>query len=64
MTILLVYKFLTLRISHRVLWSRPIPLAWYLRPQWQDKYGREWSAKMCENWIVRDRLLKNFAADV
>ncbi|XP_021954689.1 protein mesh isoform X2 [Folsomia candida] len=47
-----------------VLWSRPIPLAWYLRPQWQDKYGREWSAKMCENWIVRDRLLKNFAADL
>lgn len=32
-------------------------------PQWESKRGR-WSEKLCETWIVRDRLLKNFAKDV
>ncbi|CAG7823396.1 unnamed protein product [Allacma fusca] len=47
-----------------VLWSRPIPLAWYMYRQWQEKYGMLWSEQMCERWIVRDRLLKNFASDL
>jgi len=49
---------------YRVLWSRPIPLAWYMSYHWKKKYGRNWSGEMCEKWIVRDRLLKNYAADV
>lgn len=46
-----------------VLWSRPIPLAWYMWPQWETKRGR-WEEKQCEEWIQQDRLLKNFAPDV
>lgn len=47
-----------------VIWSRPIPLAWYLMPSWKEKHGRIWSNQICEKWIIQDRLLKNFASDV
>lgn len=48
----------------RVLWSKPIPLAWYFNYQWERKYGSRWSEEMCNEWITDDRYLKNFAAEV
>ncbi|KAK2579800.1 hypothetical protein KPH14_008682 [Odynerus spinipes] len=47
-----------------VLWSKPIPLAWYFAPQWERLHGSRWSQKMCDKWIMNDRYLKNFAAEV
>ncbi|RZF47026.1 hypothetical protein LSTR_LSTR013817 [Laodelphax striatellus] len=47
-----------------VLWSRPIPLAWYFASQWEDMYGKNWADRMCNDWIMNDRYLKNFAADI
>ncbi|XP_066998795.2 protein mesh isoform X2 [Anabrus simplex] len=47
-----------------VLWSRPIPLAWYFGPQWEREYGSRWPQEMCNNWIMNDRYLKNFAAEI
>ncbi|XP_034937613.1 protein mesh isoform X2 [Chelonus insularis] len=47
-----------------VLWSKPIPLAWYFGPQWERLYGNKWPQKMCDRWIMNDRYLKNFAAEV
>ncbi|XP_075235234.1 sushi domain containing 2 mesh isoform X2 [Lycorma delicatula] len=47
-----------------VLWSRPIPLGWYFSPQWGRKYGSKWADKMCDDWIMNDRYLKNFAAEI
>ncbi|GLH01111.1 Uncharacterized protein GBIM_07324 [Gryllus bimaculatus] len=47
-----------------VLWSKPIPLAWYFGPQWERKYGTRWPVEMCNNWIKNDRFLKNFAAEI
>lgn len=38
-----------------VIWSRPIPLAWYFGPQWEVKYGKYWPARLCDNWIRKDR---------
>ncbi|XP_044012971.1 protein mesh isoform X2 [Aphidius gifuensis] len=46
------------------LWSRPIPLAWYFGPQWERRYGSKWPQKLCDKWIMNDRYLKNFAAEV
>ncbi|XP_032663680.1 protein mesh isoform X1 [Odontomachus brunneus] len=46
------------------LWSRPIPLGWYFGPQWERMYGSKWSQKLCDQWIMNDRYLKNFAAEV
>jgi hypothetical protein len=48
----------------RVLWSKPIPLAWYFNGQWERKYGSQWSREMCNEWITDDRYLKNFAAEI
>ncbi|PSN45001.1 hypothetical protein C0J52_11633 [Blattella germanica] len=47
-----------------VLWSKPIPLAWYFSPQWERKWGSRWSEELCNEWITDDRYLKNFAAEV
>ncbi|XP_392408.3 protein mesh isoform X2 [Apis mellifera] len=46
------------------LWSRPIPLAWYFAPQWERIYGSKWPQRLCDKWIMNDRYLKNFAAEV
>lgn len=48
----------------RVLWSKPIPLAWYFNGQWERKYGSRWSEELCNEWITDDRYLKNFASEV
>ncbi|XP_037921986.1 protein mesh isoform X5 [Hermetia illucens] len=47
-----------------VLWSKPIPLAWYFGPQWERIHGREWPRALCDNWLRTDRFLRNFAADL
>ncbi|XP_026668538.1 protein mesh isoform X2 [Ceratina calcarata] len=47
-----------------VLWSRPIPLAWYFNPQWERMYGAKWPQRLCDRWIMNDRYLKNFAAEI
>ncbi|KAK0165466.1 hypothetical protein PV328_003974 [Microctonus aethiopoides] len=47
-----------------VLWSKPIPLAWYFGPQWERIYGSKWPQKLCDKWIMNDRYLKNFAAEI
>ncbi|XP_014233567.1 protein mesh [Trichogramma pretiosum] len=47
-----------------VLWSEPIPLAWYFNPQWTRMYGQNWPKRLCDQWIERDRYLKNFAHEV
>jgi hypothetical protein len=48
----------------RVLWSKPIPLAWYFNPQWERIYGSRWSEQMCNEWITDDRYLENFTAEL
>lgn len=48
----------------RVLWSRPIPLSWYFKPQWENEYGEKWSEHLCNRWLIHDRQLKNFTADL
>ncbi|XP_030370476.1 protein mesh isoform X2 [Scaptodrosophila lebanonensis] len=47
-----------------VLWSRPVPLAWYMAPQWERMHGKKWPRALCDNWIRADRFLRNFAADL
>ncbi|XP_017783258.1 PREDICTED: protein mesh isoform X2 [Nicrophorus vespilloides] len=47
-----------------VIWSRPIPLAWYFGAQWEREYGPNWPGKLCETWIKNDRFLKNFAHEL
>ncbi|XP_054014766.1 protein mesh isoform X1 [Hylaeus anthracinus] len=46
------------------LWSRPIPLGWYFGPQWERVYGSKWAQRLCDKWIMNDRYLKNFAAEI
>ncbi|KAK6626128.1 hypothetical protein RUM43_006433 [Polyplax serrata] len=67
----LEFGFLHINLTHPedekfspVLWSRPIPLAWYFGPQWRKKYGERWSETLCNKWTMYDRYLKNFAADI
>ncbi|BES91125.1 AMOP [Nesidiocoris tenuis] len=61
---------LTVPISYRgltitpVIWSRPIPLGWYFAPQYERLYGPKWPHRLCDNWLMNDRYLKNFAADL
>ncbi|XP_033329084.2 sushi domain containing 2 mesh isoform X1 [Megalopta genalis] len=47
-----------------VLWSRPIPLGWYFGPQWERAMGAKWPQALCNKWIMNDRYLKNFAAEI
>jgi len=47
-----------------VLWSKPIPLAWYFNAQWERRHGSRWSEVLCNDWITDDRYLRNFAAEI
>ncbi|XP_076298294.1 sushi domain containing 2 mesh isoform X2 [Lasioglossum baleicum] len=46
------------------LWSRPIPLGWYFGWQWERMLGAKWPHTLCNKWIMNDRYLKNFAAEI
>ncbi|TRY73653.1 hypothetical protein TCAL_08799 [Tigriopus californicus] len=46
------------------IWSRPMPLGWYFSDQWRRYEGNDWVQKMCDRWIAKDRLLKNFANEL
>lgn len=46
------------------IWSRPIPLGWYFGPQWEGTYGTNWPSRLCDNWLMSDRYLKNFAHEL
>lgn len=47
-----------------IIWSRPIPLAWYFAPQWEREMGTNWADKLCDDWTMNDRYLKNFAHEL
>ncbi|XP_055535927.1 protein mesh isoform X1 [Wyeomyia smithii] len=47
-----------------VLWSKPIPLGWYFGPQWERIHGRNWPRALCDNWLMTDRFLRNFAHEL
>ncbi|CAG9856877.1 unnamed protein product [Phyllotreta striolata] len=47
-----------------VIWSRPIPLAWYFQFQWESQYGKNWPKHLCDDWLRTDRYLKNFAHEL
>lgn len=47
-----------------LIWSRPIPLGWYFGPQWERLYGSDWPKHLCDNWLMNDRYLSNFAHEL
>ncbi|XP_014258634.1 protein mesh isoform X2 [Cimex lectularius] len=47
-----------------VIWSKPIPLGWYFAPQWERVYGKKWPEAKCDQWLMNDRFLKNFANEL
>lgn len=48
------------------LWSRAMPLAWYFKKQWQNRYGygEKWKAHFCEAWYDREKVADRFATTV
>ncbi|XP_014276553.1 protein mesh isoform X1 [Halyomorpha halys] len=47
-----------------VIWSKPIPLGWYFAAQWERQLGSNWPEGKCNTWIMNDRYLKNFPAEL
>ncbi|XP_076359572.1 sushi domain containing 2 mesh [Tachypleus tridentatus] len=47
--------------SSPVLWSNPIPLAWYFYHQWRREWGNEWKNYMCEQWYLNEKYSDRFA---
>jgi hypothetical protein len=47
-----------------VIWSRPMPLAWYFRPQWVRSIGYNYKDHFCSNWYERESFADRFAATV
>lgn len=47
-----------------VIWSRPMPLAWYFRPQWVRSLGYNYKDYFCSNWHERESFADRFAATV
>lgn len=43
------------------LWSRPMPLAWYFKKQWEYKHGRNWKDYFCSAWNDREEKGDRFA---
>lgn len=42
-----------------VIWSRPIPLAWFFGPQW-EKINKKWPEDFCNKWLMKEDRLKKF----
>lgn len=47
-----------------VIWSRPMPLAWYFKPQWIRNIGYHYKDYFCDNWFERESFADRFAATV
>uniref|UniRef100_A0A6G1S5F6 Extracellular domains-containing protein CG31004 n=1 Tax=Aceria tosichella TaxID=561515 RepID=A0A6G1S5F6_9ACAR len=47
-----------------VIWSRPMPLAWYFKPQWLRTIGYNYKDYFCNNWFERESFADRFAATV
>lgn len=47
-----------------VIWSRPMPLSWYFRPQWSRNIGYNYKDYFCSNWYERESFADRFAATV
>lgn len=71
----IVFGFLAMNLTHLsatnlqsspMIWSRPMPLAWYFRPQWEKKYGSngKWKKHFCDKWIEKESHEDNFANTV
>lgn len=56
-------SFSGLRISP-ILWSKPIPLGWYFGAQWERIHGRNWPRALCDNWLMTDRFMRDFAHEI
>lgn len=46
------------------IWSRPMPLSWYFRPQWLQKIGVNYKDQFCADWYERESFADRFAATV
>jgi hypothetical protein len=49
-----------------IIWSRPMPLAWYFKRQWEREYGGNgrWKEHFCHNWFQRESYNDRFATTV
>ena len=47
-----------------IIWSRPMPLAWYFRPQWIRNLGYNYKDHFCAAWFDRESFADRFAATV
>ena len=47
-----------------MIWSRPMPLGWYLHGQWKRFMGSNYVEAMCDQFIKEDREWKNFAYEL
>ena len=41
-----------------------MPLGWFFAEQWRRFEGNNFVQRKCDNWVARDRLLKNFANEL
>ncbi|XP_054161232.1 protein mesh-like [Oppia nitens] len=48
----------------QTLWSKPMPLGWFMRPYWIREYGHNWSGRFCSKWFDREQELDRFALTV
>lgn len=56
---------LDVRMRHSpTIWSRPMPLSWYFRPQWIRTIGWSYKDYFCKNWHERESFADRFAATV
>lgn len=47
-----------------VIWSRPMPLSWYFKPQWIRNIGYDYKDYFCSSWYEREQFADRFAATV
>lgn len=60
------YKSIGDYVRSPTIWSRPMPLAWYFKKQWEREYGEDgkWKRYFCQNWFQRESFSDYFATTV
>ncbi|XP_023221105.1 protein mesh-like [Centruroides sculpturatus] len=46
------------------IWSRPMPLAWYFRPQWEREHKGKWREHFCDKWYDDEENSLTFATSL
>lgn len=62
------FGFIAINLSRAdrspILWSKALPIGWFMKPYWEREFGKSWQMRLCSQWFEREYEADRFAATV